>query len=64
MRKDPAEVLEELRGTGTTCDCGRPLIPALDEFGKVIGVSHSPEDDDWHIEYFSGIRIARVRRES
>lgn len=60
MKRKTEEVLSELRGTKTTCGCGRPLVPCLDENGKQIGVTHTWEDDDWHMEYFSGLRIRRI----
>lgn len=40
-----------------TCGCGRPLYPALNEQGERIGVTHTPEDEDWHLEYFCSLRV-------
>lgn len=35
------------------CSCGRPLVPCYDSKGKKIGVTHTPEDADWHREFWS-----------
>lgn len=40
-----------------TCGCGRPLYPALNEHGERIGVRHTPDDEDWHWEYFCSLRV-------
>lgn len=39
-----------------TCGCGRPLLAVYAD-GKRIGVTHESEDEDWHMEYFSGLRV-------
>jgi len=39
------------------CSCGRLLYPCFDEKGKRIGVTHTPEDDEFHCEYWAGARI-------
>lgn len=72
-REDPAEVLDELRGDGKTCGCGRPLIQEVYHGPDVIAddgfvywtegktyVTHTPEDDDHHMTYFSSLRIRRT----
>jgi hypothetical protein len=40
-----------------TCGCGKPLYPVLNENGERIGVTHTGEDEDYHFEYFSSIRV-------
>ncbi len=35
------------------CSCGRVLYPCFDENKKRIGVTHTIEDDDHHMEYWS-----------
>lgn len=59
MERDPGELLDELRGMETTCGCGRPLIPHLNVRGEQIGVTHTPEDDEWHAAYFGSIQVRR-----
>lgn len=39
------------------CSCGRQLYACLNEHGKRIGVTHTPEDEDWHLEYWGGMRV-------
>lgn len=39
------------------CGCGRPLEPCFNSNGEKIGVTHTAEDEDHHLEYFSGLRI-------
>ncbi len=73
MRQKTEEVLEELRGTEKICGCGKPLIQEIYHGPDVIAedgfvywtegkgyVTHTIEDDDWHMEFFSGIRIERM----
>ncbi len=71
--EDPAEVLDELRGTEEMCACGRSLERRVYHGPDVVAedgtaywtegktyVTHTPEDDDHHMAYFSGIRVERV----
>lgn len=39
-----------------TCGCGKPLYPVLNVIGEQIGVTHTIEDEDYHANYFSGMR--------
>jgi len=39
------------------CDCGKPLILFLDENGYRRGVTHTPEDEDWHMKYWSTKKV-------
>lgn len=41
---------EEIIGT---CGCGKPLFACYNEKGERTGVTHTVEDEDWHMEYFS-----------
>lgn len=40
---------EELAGV---CGCGKVLFVQHDVAGKRIGVTHTPEDDDYHMDYW------------
>lgn len=52
----PEELLKMLRGQGMVCGCGKTLIPAFDDRGNRIGVTHeTPEDDDFHMAFFMGV---------
>lgn len=35
------------------CSCGRPLIPCFNKDGKRIGVTHTAEDGEWHLGFWS-----------
>lgn len=63
MKVNAKKLLESLRGSKEVCGCSRGLKPLYDETGKKIGVTHSPEDADWHDAYFAGLRICRPRGE-
>jgi len=39
------------------CSCGQPLIPCFDKDGKRIGVTHTTEDEDIHLEYWSTEKV-------
>jgi len=39
------------------CSCGRPLMPCYDINGKRIGVTHTSDDDIWHVEYWQTEKI-------
>lgn len=41
---------------GILCQCGKPFIAVIKN-GKQISVTHTPEDEDWHIQYFSFDKI-------
>jgi len=63
MKIKPGELLEQLRGIeiadAKLCACGKFLIPVYDKDGKRIGFTHAPEDEDWHCEFFAGLRVVR-----
>jgi len=60
MKAKAKNVLESLRGGEWLCGCGRKLYPVYDQDGKKVGVTHTPEDEDWHLEYFAGIHVERI----
>jgi len=39
------------------CSCGQPLIPCFNKDGKRIGVTHTTEDEDIHLEYWSTEKV-------
>lgn len=41
------------------CSCGRPLIPCFNKDGKRIGVTHTSEDEDWHLEFWSTEKVMK-----
>lgn len=53
----PNQLLQSLRGKGTICGCGKPLVPVIVE-GVQIGVTHeTAEDDDYHCSYLGGLVV-------
>ena len=56
-RVDPQKLLDALRGDGKTCYCGRPLLPVFDKLGKRIGVTHTPEDEDYCFGLLTELRV-------
>ncbi len=55
-RIETEEMLSELRGSESICGCGRPLLPMTLPDGRK-GVTHIFEDNEYHIAYFSGVRV-------
>jgi hypothetical protein len=39
------------------CSCGRPLLAIRDDSGKQISVTHTLEDDEHHMEYWSTSKV-------
>lgn len=39
------------------CPCGAPLYPVLNEEGERIGTHETVEDDDYHFQFFSSLRV-------
>lgn len=60
MRQNARRLLESLRGGKWLCGCGRMLYPLYGKGGKKLGVTHKPEDADWHDGYFSAMRIEKI----
>lgn len=38
------------------CSCGKILYPVIKD-GKQIGVTHLPDDEDWHNEFFGSYQV-------
>ncbi len=53
---DPKKLLDKLRGCDKICGCGKELIPVMKD-GKRIGVTHSMEDDEHHMNFWAGLRV-------
>lgn len=54
---NPADVLQQMRGIGEVCGCGRELMPSMVD-GKQVGVEHTTlEDEDYHMEFFRNLLI-------
>ena len=49
--------LDEIELIVGMCDCGRPLLPCYDAKGKRIGVTHSSEDEEYHLVYWSNDKL-------
>ena len=39
------------------CSCGRVLYECLTDEGARIGVTHTPEDEDYHMQFWSEAEI-------
>jgi len=46
-----------LKQPAVMCSCGRELIPCFNVDGKRIGVTHTPEDEDWHFDFWSTEKV-------
>ncbi|MEE9197232.1 MAG: hypothetical protein V3U45_03730 [bacterium] len=60
MKRKIRDVLDELRGDGVTCACGRPLERRTMADGKGYVTHPDSGDEDHHYAFFSGIRIRRL----
>ena len=41
------------------CSCGKYLIPCINKDGKRIGVTHTIEDEEWHLDFWSTKKIIK-----
>lgn len=45
-----------------TCSCGRPLYAVYGGKGKIIGVTHTVEDEDYHFQHWSTDSVIKKNR--